>query len=623
MAHKNDVIFTEQALNEFIQLIRQNPEMVYKVRAATDEEIAKHNEVHPTLAEGRIPGKGITIIQANGDKFSVAVGSDVKAPNFLDIKNNNKISNGTVTFIVDESYITIPVKGIVNQLTDFTTEDTSIPQSAAVKAYVKNYTEDYVDKIINKLGQGTGSLGYGFIPGKYNVANVNLSSEQKATLNNNLQDIEIDELTGVYTRQSGVTFIENTTTIKYPEKLFELIQNKEEELLQQQNTHNEASDNISEATNTINNAKDELASFINSVIAAKEQTLLKAKEDLTSIESLISNLLTNLNLSSNVSLSDVEDEISNIKGELIKLEIYEKYTGITLDSALERQSNYLEESDEFKLLQRYIELEQLYIYMVLQQGDTIEILNEDLRILKEECLIFLEQERNNELKNSIDKVSDVNELKEDTNTYIELYDTQMAIIDLNTEKLIPVSELEQIEQKLNLILDTYLLIHIGAIKTWEVVDRLYSDTLSDLRASKVYGAVFNDYAEYRNTVIANPGHVVIENGDGSLSLATKRLQLGANIVSDTYGFAIGKTDDAKTPIAVCGRVLAYPLEERELFTPGAAVCSGPNGTISLMTREEIREWPDAIVGYVSEIPTYEYWGTDNIKVDGRIWIKVK
>jgi hypothetical protein len=42
-----------------------------------------------------------------------------------------------------------------------------------------------------------------------------------------------------------------------------------------------------------------------------------------------------------------------------------------------------------------------------------------------------------------------------------------------------------------------------------------------------------------------------------------------------------------------------------------------------MTREEIREWPDAIVGYVSEIPVYKYWGSDNIEINGRIWIKVK
>jgi hypothetical protein len=101
------------------------------------------------------------------------------------------------------------------------------------------------------------------------------------------------------------------------------------------------------------------------------------------------------------------------------------------------------------------------------------------------------------------------------------------------------------------------------------------------------------------------------------------LQLGANIVSDTYGFAIGETNDATCPIAVCGRVLAHPLESKEIYHPGAAVCSGPEGTISLMTREEIREWPDAIIGYVSEVPTYDTWGTDNISVNGRIWIKIK
>ena len=40
-------------------------------------------------------------------------------------------------------------------------------------------------------------------------------------------------------------------------------------------------------------------------------------------------------------------------------------------------------------------------------------------------------------------------------------------------------------------------------------------------------------------------------------------------------------------------------------------------------REEIREWSDRIVGIVSEIPEYEEWGTGKVKVNGRIWIKVK
>ena len=155
---------------------------------------------------------------------------------------------------------------------------------------------------------------------------------------------------------------------------------------------------------------------------------------------------------------------------------------------------------------------------------------------------------------------------------------------------------------------------------WNITDTGGTDT--SLQAKKVFGAVFNDYAEYRSAE-ADPGRCIIENGDGTLSLSTGRLQLGANIVSDTYGFAIGETNEATCPVAVCGRVLVYPLESKELFTPGAAVCSGPEGTVSLMTREEIREWPDAIIGYVSEVPTYDTWGSDNVPVNGRIWIKIK
>jgi len=60
-----------------------------------------------------------------------------------------------------------------------------------------------------------------------------------------------------------------------------------------------------------------------------------------------------------------------------------------------------------------------------------------------------------------------------------------------------------------------------------------------------------------------------------------------------------------------------------------AVCSAPNGTVDIMTREEIKEYPDRIIGTVSEIPTYEVWsggaqnGKDDIQVNGRIWIYVR
>ena len=147
----------------------------------------------------------------------------------------------------------------------------------------------------------------------------------------------------------------------------------------------------------------------------------------------------------------------------------------------------------------------------------------------------------------------------------------------------------------------------------------------NIYANKVYGAVWNDYAECRESnEFIDAGYVVKENGDDTLSLADGRLIYGCSIVSDTFGFMIGETDKAHTPIAVSGRVLAYPYENREVFryNIGCFVCSGPNGTVSLMNKEEVWNHPEAIIGQVSAVPDYEYWGND-VKVNGRVWIKVR
>lgn len=145
----------------------------------------------------------------------------------------------------------------------------------------------------------------------------------------------------------------------------------------------------------------------------------------------------------------------------------------------------------------------------------------------------------------------------------------------------------------------------------------------NIYGSQVFGAVWNDYAEYRISNCLEAGRVICENGDDTLSISANRLQPGANIISDTFGFAIGETELAKCPVAVSGRVLAYTYEPRDEFNPGEAVCAGPNGTVSRMTREEIRNYPERIIGTVSAIPSYEYWGENNVPVNGRIWIKVK
>ena len=137
-----------------------------------------------------------------------------------------------------------------------------------------------------------------------------------------------------------------------------------------------------------------------------------------------------------------------------------------------------------------------------------------------------------------------------------------------------------------------------------------------------YGACWNDYAEYRETEHIEAGRVVYEKGDDTLSIATERMMPACSIVSDTFGFAIGETEKCKTPLAQAGRVLAYPLEDRNSYKPGDAVCSGPDGTVSKMTKEEKNNYPECIIGYVSCVPNYEIWGKNNTKVNGRIWIKV-
>lgn len=140
----------------------------------------------------------------------------------------------------------------------------------------------------------------------------------------------------------------------------------------------------------------------------------------------------------------------------------------------------------------------------------------------------------------------------------------------------------------------------------------------------LYGAVWNDYAEFREGDTIEPGKCVIEVGDDTLITSTERMMPGANITSDTFGFAIGETEQAKTPIAVSGRVLAYPYESHEEFKKniGRPVCSGPDGTVSIMTDEEYRDKGYCAIGTISAVPDYEEWGTGKVKVNGRVWIKV-
>lgn len=163
--------------------------------------------------------------------------------------------------------------------------------------------------------------------------------------------------------------------------------------------------------------------------------------------------------------------------------------------------------------------------------------------------------------------------------------------------------------------------------TWsQISDRTTCtiNTSGTITGSKVYGAVWNDYAEFRIAAEqVTSGQVVYSDNRGELHKTIERLQAFEGVVSDTFGFAIGENDRAKTPLAVAGRVLVYPDENKYTFHAGDAVCAGKFGTVSKMTREEIIAYPDRIVGIVSEIPEYETWGSGSVPVYNRIWIRVK
>ena len=147
----------------------------------------------------------------------------------------------------------------------------------------------------------------------------------------------------------------------------------------------------------------------------------------------------------------------------------------------------------------------------------------------------------------------------------------------------------------------------------------------------VESAMWNDYAECRSVDIKEPGRVVCETKEKIMVLANERLMSGCRVVSDTFGFLIGTKNNCDVPIAVSGRVLVYPYQDRKNYELGAAVCSAPNGTVEVMTREEIMMYPERIIGTVSEIPDYEIWEGGGIltndgypiKVNGRIWIYVR
>lgn len=149
----------------------------------------------------------------------------------------------------------------------------------------------------------------------------------------------------------------------------------------------------------------------------------------------------------------------------------------------------------------------------------------------------------------------------------------------------------------------------------------------NIYGSKVYGAVYNDYAERRKSnAEIKAGYVVNEIGDDIVIQCTKDMCSTALVVSDTYGALIGEAEDEQhysIPVGLSGRVLAYvsPLSKRVRL--GDTVCSSRDGMIRRMRWYEKILHPECIIGVVGSIPNYAVWGDENILVNGRVWINLK
>ena len=160
---------------------------------------------------------------------------------------------------------------------------------------------------------------------------------------------------------------------------------------------------------------------------------------------------------------------------------------------------------------------------------------------------------------------------------------------------------------------------------------LPTDTTSRLNyngifyGSKVMGAWYNDYAEVREADAEYEAGIVVSAVNGIMTLSNQRLMPLCKVVSDTYGMCIGECNELKHSVivAVCGRALVKLDVEPKQEYEGFPVCSGENGTASIMSREEIKEFPDRMIGVIHSIPNTDVWGNDSVNVNGRVWIEVK
>jgi hypothetical protein len=140
-------------------------------------------------------------------------------------------------------------------------------------------------------------------------------------------------------------------------------------------------------------------------------------------------------------------------------------------------------------------------------------------------------------------------------------------------------------------------------------------------ATRVYNAVYNDIADFQElTDELVYGKCYYDTLEGARICNIRCQKSVIGIASDTYGFGVGKQEDA-APFAIAGWVLANVNQEYE---PGDVLTNDENGNLTLMTDEEKCKFPERIVAIYKKKEKEKFWGPNNeIEVKGRHWVKVK
>ena len=103
----------------------------------------------------------------------------------------------------------------------------------------------------------------------------------------------------------------------------------------------------------------------------------------------------------------------------------------------------------------------------------------------------------------------------------------------------------------------------------------------NLTASRVYNAVYNDYAEcFNNTnlIYKEVLHRIVEIDDNEcVRLASKNSYRVIGVVSDNYGHLLGGTEEEvqnsnKIPVGLAGTLYVYTLDEIDTKNIGKLVC---------------------------------------------------